>query len=204
MNDRPRRLAPAERRNQLLDCAVEVITDVGITECTIDAVAQRADVTPQLVHKYFGTRASLLSELFEREHASYTSQLETRLAAAAGFEQTVRVFVEANFDQLSDRTIIGQLSRSPEIEPAAITRVQRGDRAAGTLLARVMSEEFVAPPELAELILRMGSAASIAAGNVHAGGRRRSRSRQADVDDAVRFIIGGVRALAVEADSAES
>ncbi len=202
MTDRPRRLAPAERRTQLLDYATEIIAADGIAECTIDAVAQRADVTPQLVHKYFGTRSSLLSELLEREYGAYAIRLEERLAGAASFDDIVRVFVEANFDQLSDRTVIGQLIKSADLDPTVATRIRRGDRKAGTLLAKAMSDEYPAEPEIVELILRMGSAASIAAGNVHANSRR-TRPRGADVDDAVRFILGGVRALTSTTEAAE-
>ena len=52
-----RRLSPANRRDQLLDVARDIVEAIGVGACTIDAVSQEAGVTPQLVHKYFGTRS---------------------------------------------------------------------------------------------------------------------------------------------------
>ena len=64
MTDRPRRLDPTARRHQLLAVAREVVERDGVAACTVDAVSTEAGVTPQLVHRYFGSRASLLQELF--------------------------------------------------------------------------------------------------------------------------------------------
>jgi len=164
-----------------------------VSACTIDAVSQRADVTPQLVHKYFGHRVALLEALYHQEQRAFAISLEAELAEADTLEEVVRIFVTANFDQLSGATAIGQLMSTPELAPAIDADRARESRAAGRLLARVLGHEHPALSESAEFVLTMSSAASIAAGDLAA---RRGRDREADIDATVRFIMAGIRSLA--------
>ena len=85
-----RRLSPDDRRAQLLDIAKSTVEHHGVSACTVERVAEHAGVTSQLVHKYFGTRMSLLGALLEREDARYQSAVRASLAEATSFEQVVR------------------------------------------------------------------------------------------------------------------
>ena len=114
-----RRLSPEDRRDQLLDIARDIVVDSGVAACTIDQVSHQAGVTPQLAHKYFGTRASLLQDLFRREDDTYRAEMHSRLAEASTFEDVVRIFVTANFDQLSSATAIGDSPRGSSKAPTA-------------------------------------------------------------------------------------
>lgn len=64
------RLAPRDRKAQILDAALEAATPVGIDRITFDAVAKRADVSIGLVIHYFGTmtklRRTLMREAVKR------------------------------------------------------------------------------------------------------------------------------------------
>lgn len=193
MPQRPRRLSPEDRRHQLLDLARDIVEQDGVNACTVDVVSHRAGVTPQLVHKYFGTRASLLEELFRREDKRHQAHMRQRLAEAGNFEEVVRVFVTANFDQLSSATAIGQLRVVPEIAASEAKRRRSGGRAAERVLVRALAAEYPVTPEITEFVLRLGSAASIEAGNLAA--QRPRRNRDQDIDNTVGFILAGIRAL---------
>jgi AcrR family transcriptional regulator len=195
MSDR-RRLSPEDRRDQLLDVARNIVEHEGVGACTVDAVSRRAGVTPQLVHKYFGTRASLLEDLFRREDDRYQVDVRERLADARTFEDVVRVFVSANFDQLSSATAIGRLRVVPETASARREHQDTGERSAERVLVRAMAAEYPTSPELMEFVLRLGSAASIEAGNLAA--QRADIDRDRSIENAVRFILAGVRELAGE------
>ena len=197
MSDR-RRLSPEERRDQLLDVACAIVEQAGVPSCTVDAVSQQAGVTPQLVHKYLGNRASLLRELFAREDARYHDDIAARLATADTFADIVRVFVEANYDQLSSVTAIGRLRLAPEVAAVEEARRRTGSREAERILVKAMAARYPTTPDLMEFVLRLGSAASIEAGNIAA--QRTSTSREQDIDNAVRFILAGVRELVGEPD----
>lgn len=62
-----KRMAPADRREQLLDVALELIAESGYGGLTMNAVAQRADVTRPVVYDVFSNRDELLAALLERE-----------------------------------------------------------------------------------------------------------------------------------------
>lgn len=188
-----RRLSPEDRRDQLLDVARHIVEAHGVGACTVDSVSQRAGVTPQLVHKYFGTRTSLLRDLFRREDDRYQADVRARLAAAPDFEAVVRVFVTANFDQLSNATAIGQLRVVPEMAAIRDDRRRTGGRSAERVLVRAMAAEYPASPKVTEFVLRLGSAASIEAGNLAA--QRGGLDRAEDIENAVRFILAGIREL---------
>jgi AcrR family transcriptional regulator len=59
------RLAPAERRAQLLDAALDVLSDAGFGAVTIEAVAQRAGVTRPVVYDQFGDLDALMVALID-------------------------------------------------------------------------------------------------------------------------------------------
>ena len=168
MSEQRRRLSPQDRRDQLLDTARAILEEDGVGACTIGSVSRRAGVTPQLVHKYFGTRTSLLQDLFRREDDRYQADVRAQVAAAHDFEDVVRVFVTANFDQLSSATAIGQLRVVPEMATIRDERRRADGRSAERVLVRAMAAEYPASPEATEFVLRLGSAASIEAGNLAA------------------------------------
>ena len=193
MPHRPRRLSPEDRRDQLLDVAKDIVEGTGVGACTVDEVSHQAGVTPQLVHKYFGTRSSLLQELFRREDDRYQAHVGDRVADALTFEDVVRVFVTANFDQLSSATAIGQLRGVPEVAAIQDERQRAGGRSAERILVRALAADYATSPEATEFVLRLGSAASIEAGNLAA--QRRDRHRESDIENTVRFILAGIREL---------
>ena len=55
-----RRLSPENRRNQLLDCARQVILEHGLSTLTMERLATQAGVSLPLIYKYFDTRLQLL------------------------------------------------------------------------------------------------------------------------------------------------
>ncbi len=71
------RLAPEVRREQLLDAALDVLTEAGFDAVTIEAVARRAGVTRPVVYDAFGDLEGLMLALIEREEqAALTPLLE--------------------------------------------------------------------------------------------------------------------------------
>ena len=188
-----RRLAPEDRRTQLLDVAKAIIERDGIGGLTIDLVSVDAGVTAQLVHKYFGTRTSLLQALYAREDDAYEHEIARRLAGAHGFEDVVRIFVTANADLLSPATAIGQLRGLPELGPIRAERERTSRASAQKVLVRAFRAEHPTDDRTTEFVLRLGSAASIEAATIAAHGGHHDRDDH--IDRTVRFILAGIRAL---------
>ena len=74
----PRRLPPAERRDQLIDAALSIAARKGIDKLAFEAVANRAGVTRNLVYHYFpGGRQELLEAAVHRAGEQLSSDWVT-------------------------------------------------------------------------------------------------------------------------------
>ncbi len=69
-------MAPARRREQLLDAALELIVERGYAGVSIEAVARSAGVTRPVVYDHFAKLGRLLHTLLEREERIALTQLE--------------------------------------------------------------------------------------------------------------------------------
>lgn len=64
---RPRaRMAGADRREQLLDVALDLFSRQGFERTTVRDIANAADVTDGLIYRYFASKEELLAEVMER------------------------------------------------------------------------------------------------------------------------------------------
>src|SRR5437763_4299873 len=69
------RLAPAVRREQLLDAALNVLTEGGFEAVTVEAVARRGGVTRPVVYDMFGDLDALMVALIDREERAALAPL---------------------------------------------------------------------------------------------------------------------------------
>ncbi|MEU8898817.1 TetR family transcriptional regulator [Nocardia sp. NPDC048505] len=96
------RLPPAQRREQLLDAARAVAGRAGLSDLTMQAVAQAAGVAKPVLYAVFPTAPELLGALLRREHARGMQQvlaaLPDNLAESdpdAEYEAAVMAFLTA-------------------------------------------------------------------------------------------------------------
>jgi AcrR family transcriptional regulator len=88
------RLPPAERREQLLDAALEIIAAEGYGAISIEAVARRAGVSRPVVYGLFSDLRTLLEALLEREEERALRQLGTAVPIAPGDRELDELVVE--------------------------------------------------------------------------------------------------------------
>jgi AcrR family transcriptional regulator len=55
------RLAPAERRERIIEAIVRVVSEHGIPEATTSRIAEAAGVSPGTLYRYFGSREEMLT-----------------------------------------------------------------------------------------------------------------------------------------------
>jgi AcrR family transcriptional regulator len=77
-------MAPEQRREQLLDTALQIALDRGFHAVTIDGVARAAGVTRPVVYGLFVDRAALLAALVDRSEQRALAQLAPALPAVPG------------------------------------------------------------------------------------------------------------------------
>ena len=94
-----RRLPAKDRRDQLLDTALEIIARDGYGAVSIEAIARALDVTRPVIYNQFGGLDDLLHTLLDRQERRALSQLATALDAPARgedladyVERTIRAF----------------------------------------------------------------------------------------------------------------
>jgi len=69
------RMAPEQRREQLIDAALEVILERGYTGVSIEAIAREAGITRPVVYDHFPNLNRLLHAVIEREERISLEQL---------------------------------------------------------------------------------------------------------------------------------
>jgi AcrR family transcriptional regulator len=87
-------MAPAERREQLIDAALEVILEQGYGGVSIEAIARRAGVTRPVVYDHFPNLGRLLHALVEREERISLEQLEQVVPTHLGDRDPIEVLAD--------------------------------------------------------------------------------------------------------------
>jgi AcrR family transcriptional regulator len=82
-------MAPALRRQHLLDVALEIALERGFHAVTVEGVARAAGVTRPVVYGLFADRAELLAALLTRAEQRALAQLAPALPAVPGPEDYV-------------------------------------------------------------------------------------------------------------------
>jgi AcrR family transcriptional regulator len=77
-----RRLAPEERRAEILDAALAVFAEFGFERATLQHVADRAGVTKGALYHYFESKDQLFIELVRDRLVTLVAANEARIAAA--------------------------------------------------------------------------------------------------------------------------
>ncbi len=91
-----RRREPEDRRDQLIQAAMEVLGESGIDNFTLAEVARRAQVSAALIVHYFGDKDRLLEAAFRLLVERVTTLPMQALAASRDPETRLRAFVRAH------------------------------------------------------------------------------------------------------------
>ena len=83
------RLAPAVRRERLLDAALDVLTEAGFDAVTVEAVARQAGVTRPVVYDVFGDLEGLMLALIDREEQTALTPLLEIVGVGAPLDDSI-------------------------------------------------------------------------------------------------------------------
>lgn len=96
------RMAPAERREQLLDAALHVFVTGGANAFNIESVAREAGVTRPVIYDFFDNAVDLMHELLKREEGKALAEIAESMPAvdskgdlAETIEDATLAFLEA-------------------------------------------------------------------------------------------------------------
>ncbi|MET0334226.1 MAG: TetR/AcrR family transcriptional regulator [Rhizobacter sp.] len=129
---RARRMAPEERREQLLDSAVSYILERGLSDFALDKVAARAGVSVPLIYKYFPKREDILKAVLEREYQYLGARKLSALPPDGPLEPLIRKSNKHGFEYLYERGPIIRLLASDRAVHDLIRRRGKDERSAIT------------------------------------------------------------------------
>jgi AcrR family transcriptional regulator len=137
-------------RGRVLDAARDLFVERGFVATTIDAIAERADVSPETIYATFGNKRSILAEVVDVSIAGGPT-------AAPVLEQVwVRELLEAP-DPRRRLAILARNGRAILERRAAIDEVVRGGAAAdpevAALWERGKAQRFAGQRELLRMVV---------------------------------------------------
>jgi AcrR family transcriptional regulator len=88
------RMAPEERREQLLDATLKLLADEGYGAVSMEGIARAAGVTKPVIYDLFGTLPDLLETLLEREEERALLQLAELTPTPSEDADPERVLIE--------------------------------------------------------------------------------------------------------------
>lgn len=99
---RPSAKANPDQRARLLDAAVALFGERGIAATTLRAIAQRAKVTPALLHYYFASKNSLIETILAERVAPFVAvSVAPLLTPQASPRATLRSFLEGHMRNIA-------------------------------------------------------------------------------------------------------
>lgn len=182
-----RRLSRAERREQLLETALEIVREEGTDALTLGRVAERAGVTKPIAYEHFGTRSGLLIALCERIDVRQRAVLfEALERAPARLADLARVASRA---YMRCYTSVGP-------EWYAITAALKGDEEMEAFRQRLLDEyvgiyrdTFAAHVRLPRRELHLRCVGIVGAAEAMAGEMLRERTSEAAAAEALASLI---------------
>jgi AcrR family transcriptional regulator len=137
------RLQSSARRDALLDAAVALIRTKGVQDVSMDAVAERAEVSRPLVYKHFANRDELLAAVYRREASKLHTELESEVAAAGTVEAMYQALLRGSIRATVERGEIFTFLRAAGGGNRDIRREQRSrDRDTVRAFAAVAARQY--------------------------------------------------------------
>lgn len=186
------RVEAAERREQLIDAAADIVSAAGVKALTIEAVVAKLGVHRPIVYRHFANADELLDAVVERELRALRTSSQDAISGAVGFEDRMRAAVSAwmeHFARNASLMSIG-LVRPPSTEALKARRREQNDRSMQFIVAEFTTEGVTGvDAEIAGAALLHALA-----GIVNLWGQRRITRRVA-IDRYVRIACATLDAL---------
>jgi AcrR family transcriptional regulator len=136
------RMSARERRQRILDVAVELFASGGYDAVSVGEIAAAADVTKPVLYDHFASKRDLFVELMETIRDELTARSAETMRADAPLEERVRRTIDAFFAYVEARPGAAQvLFVIPRGAPELVDEMRRvQDEATAALTALLASE----------------------------------------------------------------
>ena len=101
--DQKRSFIEEARRAQIIDCAIDVIAELGFAQASLSQIAKRAGISAGVISYYFAGKDDLIREVaghvFQKGGAFIRPRVDGRPTAS----ETLRAFIVASVDYVAER-----------------------------------------------------------------------------------------------------
>jgi AcrR family transcriptional regulator len=193
---RAQRMSPEQRREQILDSAVDLIVARGLSSCTLEEVAVQARISKPLIYKYFSRLQDLLKALVEREyHYLRRSGLDI-FPRDMPYEELVHRSTLLAIEYLYERGPIIRLLASDRSVASLAHRQDRDERSNITeYFTKRRIDVYGMPKDVATIVSTMTINAPILSARAL---KRKGISARRAAEVWSEFIVGGNNAIAVK------
>jgi AcrR family transcriptional regulator len=134
------RMPQAQRREQLLDVTVELLSAEGFDALSVEAIARRAGVNRTVVYRSFANLAVLLAALLRREQQRVDRTLDMLVPADPGDRMAAELLREVLHDFLTAIQVAPQTWRLALMPPESAPQAVRSliDRRRAALVRRIL------------------------------------------------------------------
>lgn len=147
-----RRLSAADRRAAILEAALDVFSESGFSDASLDDVAARGGISKALIYEHFGSKRELQVVLLDTYLHELIARVVEAISAVATDEDRLRAGIEAFLDFSSERPAALRLLTQNVSDPVAGETIDRLREEAATTLASIMAQD-APPPEPGDLDL---------------------------------------------------
>src|SRR4029453_12012935 len=120
------RLSRSDRRDALLDAAVDLVVSGDAETVSMEAGAERVVVRRPLVYKHFANRGELLAAVYQREATLLHRELAAKVGAAETVEAMFRTLIRGALHAAADRGHVFTALRAAGGRSRELRREQRG------------------------------------------------------------------------------
>ncbi len=136
-----RRLSASQRREALLDAAIEVFASRGYHGSSIDEIAQAAGISKGLIYEHFAGKKALHAALVEREIADLFARLQANARSGRTGADRLRGGVEAFLGFVEERRDAWRMLFRDAADPEMVEMLDRVEEQAAGVLVALMEED---------------------------------------------------------------
>jgi len=99
------------RRAQIVECAIDVIADLGYARASLDQIARRAGISKGVISYHFKGKDELIQEIIKAEYESGYTFITSRLSTESSVAGILRVYIESDleFMRLNPRHVMAMV-----------------------------------------------------------------------------------------------
>jgi AcrR family transcriptional regulator len=90
--------AETARRAQIVDCAIDTITEMGFAKASVDQIAKRAGVSKGVITYHFPNKEEIVDAVIEKVVATGRSYMVPRIMAETSAAGRLRAYIESDLE----------------------------------------------------------------------------------------------------------